>query len=262
MKQFKIVDKMIKKLENKVVIVTGASKGIGAGIAKKFGAAGAKVVVNYASGKADADKVVAEITGKGGTAIAVQGDVSKSKDINRVFEETKNAFGGLDILVNNAGIYWVSPLENFTEEDYRRMFDVNVLGTLLASQAALKLFGGKGGSIINISSVAAKDPEVTLSVYGATKAAMSLLTRSLSQELGPKNIRVNSLIPTMVLTEGLASLGLVANTDNPYINQMINRTPLGRLATAEDFGNMAVFLSTEEASMVTGQEIGVSGGFK
>jgi 3-oxoacyl-[acyl-carrier protein] reductase len=253
---------MSRKLENKVVVVTGASKGIGAGIAKQFGTAGAKVVVNYASSKADADKVVAEITSNGGTAMAIQGDVSKSTDVTRLFEETKNAFGGLDILVNNAGIYWVTPLENFREEDYRQMFDVNVLGTLLASQAALKLFDDKGGSIINISSVAAKDPEVTLSVYGATKAAMSLLTRSLSQELGPKNIRVNSLLPTMVLTEGLASLGLVANTDNPYINQMIDRTPLGRLATAEDFGNMAVFLSTDEASMVTGQEIGVSGGFK
>jgi len=253
---------MSKKLANKVVIVTGASKGIGAGIAKQMGTAGAKVVVNYAASQADADRVVSEITKNGGTAIAIQGDVSKSKDVTRLFEETKKAFGGLDILVNNAGIYWTLPLGDFTEEAYRKMFDVNVLGTLLASQAALNLFDGKGGSIINISSVAAKDPENTLSVYGATKAAMSLLTTSLSKELGPKNIRVNSLLPSMVLTEGLASLGLVANTDNPFVNLMINRTPLGRLATPEDFGNMAVFLSTEEASMVTGQEIGVSGGFK
>jgi len=253
---------MTKKLANKVALVTGASKGIGAGIAKQLGAAGAKVVVNYASSKADADKVVAEITNSGGTAIAIQGDVSNSKDVIRLFEKTKNAFGGLDILVNNAGIYWALPLADFTEEAYRKMFDVNVLGTLLASQQALKLFEGKGGSIINISSVAATSPEVTLSVYGATKAAMSLLTTSLSQELGPQNIRVNSLLPTMVLTEGLASLGLVANTENPYITQMIDRTPLGRLATPEDFGNMAVFLSTDEASMITGQEIGVSGGFK
>lgn len=253
---------MNKKLTNKVALVTGASKGIGAGIAKQLSEAGAKVVVNYASSKADADKVVAEITSNGGTAIAIQGDVSKSKDVAQLFEETKKAFGSLDILVNNAGIYWTSSLEEFKEDDYRKMFDVNVLGTLLASQAALKLFNGKGGSIINISSVAAKTPEITLSVYGATKAAMSLLTTSLSQELGPKNIRVNSLLPTMVLTEGLASLGLVANTNNPYVNQMIDRTPLGRLATAEDFGNMVVFLSTDEANMVTGQEIGISGGFK
>lgn len=253
---------MSKKLENKVVIVTGASKGIGAGIAKQMGAAGAKVVVNYASSKTDADKVVNEINNNGGTAIAVRGDVSKSEDINRLFEETKKAFGGLDVLVNNAGVYWTVPLGDFTEDAYRKMFDVNVLGTLLASKAALGLFDEKGGSIINISSVAATAPEVTLSVYGATKAAMSLLTTSLSQELGPKKIRVNSLIPSMVLTEGLASLGLVANTDNPYISLMESRTPLGRLATPEDFGHMAVFLSSEQANMVTGQEIAVSGGFK
>jgi len=253
---------MSRKLLNKVAIVTGASKGIGAGIAKQMGAAGAKVVVNYASSQEDADRVVSEITKNGGTAIAIQGDVSKSKDITRLFEETKKAFGGLDILVNNAGIYWTLPLGDFTEEAYRKMFDVNVLGTLLASQAALKLFDGKGGNIINISSVAAKAPENTLSVYGATKAAMSLLTTSLSKELGPDNIRVNSILPSMVLTEGLASLGLIANTNNPYINLMTDRTALGRLATSEDIGNMAVFLSTEEAKMVTGQEIEVSGGFR
>lgn len=253
---------MTKKLLNKVVVVTGASKGIGAGIAKQMGAEGAKVVVNYASSKADADNVVNEIIKNGGTAIAVQGDVSKSADIKRLFEETKKAFGGLDVLVNNAGIYWALPLEDFKEDDYRKMFDVNVLGTLLASQEALKLFDEKGGSIINVSSVAAKAPEVTLSVYGATKAAMSLLTTSLAQELGPKKIRVNSLIPSMVLTEGLANLGLVANTDNPYISLMESRTPLGRLATPEDLGHMAVFLSSDQADLVTGQEIAVSGGFK
>ena len=253
---------MDKKLANKVVIVTGASKGIGAGVAKQMGAEGAKVVVNYSSNKSDADCVVNEITENGGTAIAIQGDVSKSQDVIRIFEETKKVFGGLDVLVNNAGVYWATPLADFTEDAYRKMFDVNVLGTLLASQAALKLFDGKGGSIINISSVAAKDPENTLSVYGATKAALSLLTTSLSRELGPNNIRVNSILPSMVLTEGLASLGLVANTDNPYIGLMTSRTALGRLATTEDIGNVAVFLSTDEASMVSGQEIAVSGAFK
>lgn len=253
---------MSKKLTNKVAIVTGASKGIGAGIAKQLGAAGAKVVVNYSSSKADADKVVNEITKSGGTAIAIQGDVSKSKDVTRLFEETKKAFGGLDVLVNNAGVYWTVPLGDFTEEAYRKMFDTNVLGTLLASQAALKLFDEKGGSIINISSVAAKDPENTLALYGATKAAMSLLTTSLSKELGSKNVRVNSILPSMVLTEGLASLGLVANTENPYIDAMVSRTALGRLATPEDLGNVAVFLATDEASMVSGQEIAVSGAFK
>jgi len=253
---------MSQKLTNKVVLITGASKGIGAGIAKQMAAAGAKVVVNYASSKTDADKVVHEITAKGGTAIAIQADVSKSKDVSRLFEETKKAFGDLNVLVNNAGIYFTVPLEDFTEDAYRKMFDVNVLGTLLASHEALKLFDKKGGSIINISSVAGKDPELTLSVYGATKAAMSLLTTSLSQELGPKNIRVNSILPSMVLTEGLASLGLVANTDNPYVNLMTGRTALGRLGTAEDIGDLAVFLATEEASFITGQEIEVTGGFK
>lgn len=253
---------MSEKLANKVAIVTGASKGIGAGIAKQLGAAGASVVVNYVTSKTDADKVVKEITNHGGTAIAVQGDVSKSKEVTRLFEETNKTFGGLDILVNNAGIYWTTPLGDFTEDAYRNMFDVNVLGTLLASQAALKLFEGKGGSIINISSVAATKPENTLSVYGATKAAMSLLTWSLSQELGPKNIRVNSLIPSMILTEGLASLGLLPNTDNPFVNAMITRTALGQLATAEDIGNAAVFLASDEARLVTGQEIDVTGGFK
>lgn len=253
---------MSKKLVNKTAIVTGASKGIGAGIAKQLAAAGAKVVVNYVSSKVDADKVVKEITSNGGNAIAIQGDVSKSKDVTRLFEETKEVYGGLDILVNNAGIFWTTPLAEFTEDSYHKMFDVNVLGTLLASQAALKLFDGKGGSIINISSVAAKDPENTLSVYGATKAAMSLLTTSLSKELGPKNIRVNSLLPSMILTEGLASLGLLPNTDNPYVNLMTSRTALGRLATAEEIGNVAVFLATDEASFVTGQEIEVTGGFK
>ncbi|RCR67889.1 SDR family NAD(P)-dependent oxidoreductase [Larkinella punicea] len=253
---------MSNKLANKVVIVTGASKGIGAGIAKQMGAEGAKVVVNYVSSKEDADNVVNAITNQGGTAIAIQGDVSKSDDVKRLFGETKEAFGGLDVLVNNAGIYWALPLADFTEDAYRKMFDVNVLGTLLTSHEALTLFDEKGGSIINISSVAGRDPEVTLSVYGATKAAMSLLTTSLSKELGPKNIRVNSILSSMILTEGLASLGLVANTDNPYINLMTSRTALGRLGTAEEIGHVAVFLSTDEASFVTGQEIEVSGGFK
>jgi 3-oxoacyl-[acyl-carrier protein] reductase len=252
--------KMNKKLTNKVVIVTGASKGIGAGIAKQMGKEGARVVVNYSTSKSDADNVVNEIKSNGGIAIAVQGDVSKSNDVKRLFEETKKAFGGLNVLVNNAGVFAGVPLSEFTEEAYRKMFDVNVLGTLLTSQEALKLFDINGGSIINISSIVSTDPEPTLSVYGASKAAMSLLTNALSKELGPKNIRVNSLRPSMVLTEGLASLGVVA--DNPYVGVMTGRTALGRLATPEDIGNMAVFLSTDEASMVTGQEIEVSGGFK
>ncbi|MES2554925.1 MAG: glucose 1-dehydrogenase [Bacteroidota bacterium] len=251
---------MNKKLANKVVIVTGASKGIGAGIAKQMGKEGAKVVVNYSSSKTDADNVVNEIMNNGGTAIAIQGDVSKSTDVKRLFEETKKAFGSLNVLVNNAGIYWALPLEDFKEEDYRQMFDVNVLGTLLTSQEALKLFDEQGGSIINISSIVSTGADPTLSVYGASKAAMSLITNVLSKELAPKNIRVNSVRPGMILTEGQATIGLVQG--NPFVEVMKGRTALGRLATPEDIGNMAVFLSTDEASIITGQEIEVSGGFK
>ena len=251
---------MSKKLENKVVIVTGASKGIGAAIAKQMGAEGANVVVNYASSLDDAEKVVSEITSAGGTAIAVQGDVSKSADVKRLFEETRKTYGELDILVNNAGIYWAEPLEDFKEDSYRKMFDINVLGTLLTAQESLKLFKEKGGSIINISSIVSKDAAPTLSVYGASKAAMSLITTVLSKELAPKNIRVNSVLPGMVLTEGQATMGMVQG--NPFVEVVTGRTALGRLATPEDVGNMAVFLSTDAASIITGQEIEVSGGFK
>ena len=251
---------MEKRLTNKVAIVTGASKGIGAGIARQMGAAGAKVVVNYASNKTDADKIVNEITGQGGTAIAIQGDVSKSGDVKRIFEETKKAYGRLDILVNNAGIYWALPLEDVKEEDYRKMFDVNVLGALLTSQQALKLFDENGGSIINISSIVSTDAAPTLSVYGASKAAMSLITTSLAQELAPKNIRVNSVRPGMILTEGQANFGFVPG--NPFVEVMKGRTALGRLGTPDDIANVVIFLATDQANFVTGQEIEVSGGFK
>src|SRR6266446_8683182 len=191
------------KLNGKVAVVTGASKGIGAAIAKQLAAEGAKVVVNYSSSKKDADKVVDEIAKDGGKAIAVQANLSKQADIERLFADTKKAFGRLDVLVNNAGVYEFSPLENVTEEHFHKHFDVNVLGLLLASQAALKYFGPEGGSIINISSGASTLTPPNTSVYSATKAAVDAITRTLAKELGPRNIRVNSINPGMVETEGV-----------------------------------------------------------
>lgn len=251
---------MSKKLENKVVIVTGASKGIGAGIAKQMGVSGAKVVVNYATSKEGAEAVVAEIVKSGGNAIAVQGDISKQTDVKRLFEETVKVYGGLDVLVNNAGIYEFAVLDTFTEDSYRRMFDINVLSLLLTSQEAVKLLCANGGSIINISSFASTRPEPYSVVYGATKSAVDNITTSLSQELGPKNIRVNSIRPGGVFTEGVASLG--ATEDSDAMKGMVNRSALGRMATPNDIGKMAVFLASDDSTIITGQTIEVSGGFK
>ncbi len=259
--QIKLV-KMSNNVANKVVIVTGASKGIGAGIAKQMGLHGARLVINYATGKADAEKLVQGITNAGGTAIAIQADMSKAADVQRLFEETNATYNDLDVLVNNAGIYEFGPLEGFTENAYRRMFDVNVLGVLLASQQALKFFNAKGGSIINISSFASKNPEPYSLVYAATKAAVSSITTSLSQELGPKKIRVNSILPGGILTEGVAKLGMSTDASDPVVKQMISRTALGRMGTPEDIGKLAVFLASDEAFFITGQEIEISGGFK
>jgi 3-oxoacyl-[acyl-carrier protein] reductase len=251
---------MSEKLANKVAIVTGASKGIGAGIAKQLGAKGAKVVVNYASSKKGADKVVAEITSKGGTAVAVQGDVSKAADVKRLFEETKNVFGNIDILVNNAGVFEVAPFEVATEDAFHRMFNINVLGILLASQEAVKQFDGKGGSIINISSIVSKDPEPFVPLYSASKAAASMLTKASSQELGSKNIRVNSILPGTIHTEGLISLGI--EKDSEMLTGLKNRVALGRLAEPSDVGDLVVFLASDDATLITGQEIDISGGMK
>ena len=251
---------MNNKLENKVVVVTGASKGIGAGIAKQMGASGAKVVVNYASSKESADAVVAEIISSGGNAVAIQGDMSKQSDVKRLFEETVNFFGGLDVLVNNAGVYGFSLLESFTEDSYRRIFDLNVLGVLLTSQEAVKLFGANGGSIINISSFAGTRPEPYSVVYAASKGAVDSITYALSQELGAKNIRVNSIRPGGVLTEGVAKLGI--SEESEAILSVVNRSSLGRMATPNDIGSMAVFFASDESSIITGQTVEVSGGFK
>jgi 3-oxoacyl-[acyl-carrier protein] reductase len=247
----------MSKLTGKVAVVTGASKGIGASIAEHFGAAGASVVVNYSSSKAGADAVVAKITAKGGKAIAVQGDVSKQEDITRLFAETKKAYGKLDVLVNNAGIYDFKPLEDITAEHFHKQFNLNVLGLLLTTQEAVKLIGPEGGSIINISSIVGQMPAATGSVYSATKAAVDSLAASLSQELGPKKIRVNSLNPGMVETEGLHAVGFAGSDYQKHIEAT---TPLGRIAQPEDIATAAVFFASDDAGWVTGQTLMLAGG--
>ena len=248
----------MSKLTNKVAVVTGASKGIGAAIAKHFAAAGAKVVVNYASSKEGADKVVKEITDDGGTAIAVQADVSKASDVARLFEETNKAFGALDILVNNAVHQGYLPIEQVSEEEFHQHFNVNVLGPVLTIQAALKAFGDKGGNIINISSGASKYPLPGASLYSATKAALDALTIALSKELGAKNVRINSILPGATDTEGAASAGVTAGSE--YEKMFIANTPLGRRGQPADIAKAAVFLASDDAAWITGEQISVSGG--
>jgi len=247
----------MSKLNNKVAIVTGASKGIGASIAKYFAAEGAKVVVNYASSKEDADKVVKAITDNGGEAISIQGDVSKESDIFRLFEETKSAFGALDILVNNAGIYQYAPIELVTAESIQKHFNVNVSGSILAIREAVKLFGDKGGNIINISSGASNTPLATGSVYSATKAALDAITISLSKEFSGKNIRINSILPGVVETEGSHSAGFIGSD---FEAKLVANTPLGRTGQPEDIAKVAVFLASEDSAWITGEKISVSGG--
>ncbi|KAA5532557.1 glucose 1-dehydrogenase [Taibaiella lutea] len=248
----------MSRLKNKVAVVTGASKGIGASIAKHFAAEGAKVVVNYASSKEGADKVVREITGNGGTAIAVQADVSNEADVIRLFDEAKKAFGTLDILVNNAVFQQFLPIEQASAEAFHQHFNVNVLGPVLTIQAALKLFGDKGGNIINISSGASKYPLPAASLYSATKAALDAITISLSKELGAKNVRINSILPGATETEGATSAGVTAGSD--YEKMFIANTPLGRRGQPEDIAKAAVFLASGDAAWITGEQISVSGG--
>jgi 3-oxoacyl-[acyl-carrier protein] reductase len=246
------------ELKGKVAIVTGASKGIGAAIAKGLAAEGASVVVNYASSREGADRVVAEIAGKGGKAIAVAADVSKAADVQRLFGETKKAFGALDVLVNNAGVYRFAPLEEVTEDEFHREFNINVLGVLLASREAMKYFGSDGGSVINISSVASTSPTPTAVVYSATKGAVDTITRVLAKELGPKKIRVNAINPGGVETEGLHDMGVVGSE---FEKQMIARTPLGRLGQPGDIASVAVFLASAASGWMTGETIAVGGGY-
>lgn len=246
------------KLSGKVAVVTGASKGIGAAIAKALAAEGASVVVNYSSSKAEGEKVAKEITGDGGKAIAVQANLSKRDDVDRLFAESKKAFGRLDILVNNAGIYEFAPLENVSEEHFHKHFNLNVLGLLLASQAAAKQFNG-GGNIINVSSVVSTLAVPGGSVYSGTKGAVDAITRSLAAELAPQKIRVNAIRPGMVETEGTHSAGI---TQSDMRKQVEAQTPLGRIGQPGDIAGAAVFLASNDSSWVTGETFLISGGYR
>ncbi len=247
------------KLDGKVAVVTGASKGIGASIALHLAAEGAAVVVNYSSSKEGADRVVAEISKKGGNAVAVQANLADQADIRRLFARAKEAFGKVDILVNNAGVYQFAPLEEVTPELFHRMFDLNVLGLILATQEAVKQFGPDGGSIINISSVAATSAPPTTSVYSATKAAVDAVTRSLAQELGPRKIRVNSINPGMIETEGFHAAGIA---ESDFQKQTESQTPLGRIGQPQDIAPAAVYLASSDSAWVTGETFYISGGLR
>jgi 3-oxoacyl-[acyl-carrier protein] reductase len=247
------------KLQGKVAVVTGASKGIGAGIAKGLAAEGASVVVNYSSSKEGADRVVKEITDKGGKAVAVQGSVAKTADVERIFAEAKKAFGPLDILVNNAGVYEFSPVEEITEEHYNRIFNTNVLGLLLTTKEALKHFNGNGGSIINIGSAVTEVYPPNSAVYTGTKGAVDAITRTLAKELGPKKIRVNSINPGVTETEGVHAAGFIGSD---FLKQFEAQTPLGRIGQPEDIASVAVFLASPDSAWLTGELLVASGGLR
>ena len=249
---------MAQKLAGKVAVVTGASKGIGASIAKQLAAEGASVVVNYASSKEGADKVVNEITGKGGKAIAVPGDVSKQADIDQLFAETKKAYKKVDILVNNAGIYEFAPLEAVTEASFHKIFNLNVLGLLLTTQAAAKQFG-EGASVINIGSAVSSITPPNSAVYTASKGAVDAITGVLAKELGAKKIRVNSINPGIVQTEGTQSAGFIGSD---FEKALVSQTPLGRAGQPDDIGAVAVFLASDDSRWLTGGQIIASGGLR
>ncbi|WP_439629666.1 SDR family NAD(P)-dependent oxidoreductase [Gemmata sp.] len=250
---------MSKKLIGKVAVVTGASKGIGAAIAKQLAADGAAVVVNYASDKAGADRVVSEIAGGGGKAVAVQANLAKEPEVRRLFADAVKAFGKLDILVNNAGIYEFAPLEAVTGEHFHKQFDLNVLGLILASQEAVKAFGVAGGNIVNISSVVATTAPPNAAVYSATKAAVDAITQSLAKELGPKRVRVNAVNPGLVETEGTTVSG-IAGSD--FHRDIKGQTPLGRTGLPHDIAPAVAFLVSDDASWITGETLHVAGGFR
>jgi 3-oxoacyl-[acyl-carrier protein] reductase len=247
------------KLTGKVAVVTGGSKGIGAAIARRFGAEGANVVVNYATDKVGAEQVVRDIESAGSKAVAVKANVADTSDVDRLFAEAKKAFGKIDILVNNAAVYEFKPLEQIDEQHFRKHFDLNVLGLLLSTKAAVDNINGHGGSIINLSSIASKTPPPGSSVYSATKGAVDVLTRSLAQELGPKKIRVNTLAPGVTDTEGVRALP----EDGPeFRNYAVSRTPLGRVGTVDDIASVALFLASDDSRWITGEEILVGGGIR
>jgi 3-oxoacyl-[acyl-carrier protein] reductase len=248
-----------KKLTGKIAVVTGASKGIGASIAKHLAAEGASVVVNYASSKTGADKVVTEIASAGGKAVAVQGDVAKKADIDRLFVETKKAFGHVDILVNNAGIYEFAPLEQITEEHFHKQFNLNVLGLLLTTQEALKHFNPAGGSVVNISSLVSTLAPPFGSVYSATKGAVDVITGSLSKELGARKIRVNAVRPGLVETEGTHTSGF---TSGEFHDEYVKNAPLGRIGQPQDIATAVTFLASDDSLWITGETLLVSGGHR
>jgi 3-oxoacyl-[acyl-carrier protein] reductase len=249
----------MSKLQGKVAVVTGASKGIGAEIARDLAAAGAKVVVNYASSREGADKVVADITAKGGKAIAVQGDVAKIADVERLFAETKKAYGHVDILVNNAGVYSFSPLEGITSDDFHRHFNINVLGLLQTTREALKVFNPEGGNVINIGSTITRINPPNTVVYTATKGAVDSITHVLSKELAPRKIRVNSINPGGVETEGTITAGVIGSD---WEKQMVADTPLGRIGKVTDIAPLAVFLASPDSGWLTGEILLAAGGMR
>jgi 3-oxoacyl-[acyl-carrier protein] reductase len=250
---------MSKKLVGKVAVVTGASKGIGASIARALAEEGASVVVNYSSSKQDAERVVAEIAARGGTAIAVQADVSKPAHIEGLFSEARRSFGRLDILVNNAGVYEFSPLEGVTEEHFHRHFNVNVLGLLFTTKEAVKQMGPEGGSIINIGSVASSMRLPNSAVYSASKAAVDAITGVLAKELGPRKIRVNSISPGMIETEGSRAGGFVGTDFQKMVEA---QAPLGRMGQPDDIAPTAVYLASSDSKYMTGETLLVSGGLR
>jgi 3-oxoacyl-[acyl-carrier protein] reductase len=248
-----------KKLAGKVAVVTGASKGIGAAIAKQLANEGAAVIVNYASSKEGADQVVNEIAKHGGKAIAIKADVARKADIEHLFAEAIKAFGKIDILVNNAGVYDWSPLEEITEEQFHKQFDLNVLGLLLATQEAVKQFDSTGGNIINISSTVTSLTPPNSSVYTGTKGAVDAITRTLAKELGPRKIRVNAINPGLVETEGVRAAGF----DQGDVRKRIEaQTPLGRIGQPDDIAPAAVFLASSDSAWITGETLRVAGGLR
>jgi 3-oxoacyl-[acyl-carrier protein] reductase len=250
----------MNKLTGKVAIVTGASKGIGAAVAKALAEAGAAVAVNYSGGKEGAERTVSEIKTSGGRAVAIQADVSKATDVKRLFEETKKAFGSVDVLVNNAGVFQFEPLEAISEKEFHREFDINVLGTILATQEALKYFPRNGGSVINLSSIASENPVPNSALYSATKGAIDTITMALAKELGPRNIRVNAVAPGLVDTEGNRKIGFVGSSDG---DALAAATPLGaRFGRPEEIAPVVVFLASDDSAWLTGERITASGGLR
>jgi 3-oxoacyl-[acyl-carrier protein] reductase len=247
----------MKKLTGKVAVVTGASKGIGAAIAKQLAADGARVVVNYATSREGADKAVKEITNAGGEAIAVGAHIPEEADIEKLFAETRKAYGKVDILVNNAGVYEFAPIEEVTVDEFKRLYDTNVLGVLLTTKAALPLFPKEGGSIVNVSSVVSALAPPASSVYSSTKGAVDTITKALAKELGPRKIRVNAVNPGLVITEGTQTAG-IAGSD--FEKGVVASTPLGRAGCPEDIAPPVSFLASDEARWITGETIFVSGG--